>query len=69
MNFIVSVLICAAAGGPCTKIVVPEPDGLAPSLAMCQFVGQAYIAQTELVQEGDTVRVRCTADRTGRNVG
>jgi hypothetical protein len=64
MLYVVSVVVCTL-GGLCTKIAVPEPDGLAPSLAMCQFVGQAYIAQTDLVQPGDSVRVRCTQEKRG----
>lgn len=57
------ILVCALSG-PCDKesahfsVRVPEP---APGLAMCSLVGQAYIAETGLVQADERVKILCTA--------
>lgn len=61
----VLVLVCSVnLTVPCSPVsadtVVTVPES-APSLAMCGMVGQAYIAQTDLVGEGQTVRIYCSA--------
>lgn len=63
----VLILVCGLSG-PCDRdtarltVLVPEP---APALAMCGMVGQAYIAQTELVHDDERVKVLCTTSGRG----